>query len=576
MENNTNKSQAEIYREERKERLAKAAAKNAKKSPKLSKAKKTAGKVIAIILAVVIVLGAIGGILNFFGTPEKVLKVSSGEKQYTLTLGELNYYYFNSWSNYQNQAYKFDSSYGEGFGLQAMGYDYTKTPDSQEYLDKYAQITGIALEDLDSENPTWADVFKYAAVSQLIQIKYGAEKAAEAGITMTDEQKKDIEDTIASLQKNAKEQDFSVDRYLRAQFGNGVTEKLVRKMLEEATLAGSYFEKLRDDLSAGVTEDKINAKYNENKDAYDIVSVRLYEFSTDEVKTEDGATEEAKKEAQDKANKETKAKADNFLAAVTDEASFIKTAEALIKAEDPKSTVKASEATDCSDYTYDDFAGDSEELAKWIYDDARKVGDKTLITIEDGTYVAVLMTAVPHKDMSVDSNDVRHILVQFPTDEKGKTVELTDKIKAETRQKAQAILDEYLKNPTEENFAALAKEKTEDTGSKENGGLYEGVDKDTNFVKPFLNWTIDSARKPGDTGIVETEYGYHIMYYVKSEGVTWYETVKEEILADEYNAVFDDVTKKYIDPVDLGSALIDYTVNKENKHIAKIILNFTK
>ena len=35
MENN--KTQAEIYREERKERLAKAAAKQAKKSPKISK-----------------------------------------------------------------------------------------------------------------------------------------------------------------------------------------------------------------------------------------------------------------------------------------------------------------------------------------------------------------------------------------------------------------------------------------------------------------------------------------------------------------------------------------------------------
>ena len=40
MENNNNKSQAEIYREERKARLAKEAAKKAKKSPKLSKTKK--------------------------------------------------------------------------------------------------------------------------------------------------------------------------------------------------------------------------------------------------------------------------------------------------------------------------------------------------------------------------------------------------------------------------------------------------------------------------------------------------------------------------------------------------------
>ena len=53
MENN-NKSQAELYREERKERLAKAAAKKAKKNPSLSRAKKILGKVIAVVLVVAI------------------------------------------------------------------------------------------------------------------------------------------------------------------------------------------------------------------------------------------------------------------------------------------------------------------------------------------------------------------------------------------------------------------------------------------------------------------------------------------------------------------------------------------
>ena len=33
------------------------------------------------------------------------------------------------------------------------------------------------------------------------------------------------------------------------------------------------------------------------------------------------------------------------------------------------------------------------------------------------------------------------------------------------------------------------------------------------MVEAFENWSYDAARKPGDTAVVETEYGYHIMYY---------------------------------------------------------------
>ena len=34
------------------------------------------------------------------------------------------------------------------------------------------------------------------------------------------------------------------------------------------------------------------------------------------------------------------------------------------------------------------------------------------------------------------------------------------------------------------------------------------------MVEAFENWCYDAARKTGDTDIVETEYGYHVMYFV--------------------------------------------------------------
>ena len=70
---------------------------------------------------------------------------------------------------------------------------------------------------------------------------------------------------------------------------------------------------------------------------------------------------------------------------------------------------------------------------------------------------------------------------------------------------------------TEESFAALVEENTDDGGSLGTGGLYEGVAPGSNFVEEFRAWAIDAARLEGETDIVKTQFGYHIMYYVSGE-----------------------------------------------------------
>ena len=186
MENN-NKTQAELYREERKERLAKAAAKNAKRSPKSIKASKTAKKVIAIALAVVLCFGAVSAVLSFFDVPQKVISVSVDGIEENISLAEINYYYFQNWTQMYSTSAQYDQ-YGEGMGVQMTGFDYTKTPDKQDYIDDYKNVTGVAVEDLgDIENPTWEDVLTYSAYTQLVYLKYGAAKAEEAGIELTED-----------------------------------------------------------------------------------------------------------------------------------------------------------------------------------------------------------------------------------------------------------------------------------------------------------------------------------------------------------------------------------------------------
>lgn len=115
--------------------------------------------------------------------------------------------------------------------------------------------------------------------------------------------------------------------------------------------------------------------------------------------------------------------------------------------------------------------------------------------------------------------DVRHILVQVKggtTDDSG-AVTYSDEEWGTCRADAQAILDQWLAGEkTEESFAALATEKTEDPGSQQSGGLYQQVVAGQ-MVQPFNDWCFDEARTYGDYGLVQTSYGYHVMFFVKSE-----------------------------------------------------------
>lgn len=575
MENN-NKSQAEIYREERKERLAKTAAKKAK-NPGLTKAKKIIGKVIAVVLAVAVVFGAVGGVLNFFGTPQKVIKVSvAGDKDYSFSLAEFNFFYYLVWSQIQNTAYQYEYQYsqyyGAGAGLTVTGYDYTKSPALQEYKDDYSNLTGIKLADLNKDSATWADVMEFAAISQLMQTKHLSKLAKNAGLSVTPEEQTEIDKQITDYENEAKEADYSTNRFLRDRFGNGITEKLLREILTEQALADAYFEKFATDAENAITDEQVNEKYNSDPDSYNIVSLRAYPFAAEyDEKADDDAKEEARKKA--------KAKADAFLASATDEQNFIKLAETELKKSDDTKEQDPDETTAMKNaYKKDITSNISEEVAAWAFNADTKAGDSKVFAATEDDFFVVMLTATAHKDITSSGNDVRHILFKFPEAQKdadGKEIPITDAQKAEVKEKAEKVLALYLENPTEENFVKLTNENTEDVdteGKPNNGGLYEGVTASSSYVESFLNWSIDEKRKAGDTGIIETEFGYHIMYYVKSQGETWEQNIRNEILTTASDDLITQIDNDYVKKVNLNNVFVKWTFKQQTKHINEIIL----
>lgn len=158
--------------------------------------------------------------------------------------------------------------------------------------------------------------------------------------------------------------------------------------------------------------------------------------------------------------------------------------------------------------------------------------------------------------------DVRHCLImpEGATSETIRTETFSDEAWAASEKKAQDLLDAWLKgDKTEESFAALANENTDDGNDADmngepDGGLYTGVTKGQ-MVAEFEDWCFDPSRQVGDTGIVKTTYGYHIMYYVNSE-VTWPLYAEQDILAMKENEFITNCMAKYPMEVDYSAIQI--------------------
>lgn len=157
--------------------------------------------------------------------------------------------------------------------------------------------------------------------------------------------------------------------------------------------------------------------------------------------------------------------------------------------------------------------------------------------------------------------NVRHILIapegEKVTDETTGVAAYTEAQMADARAEAQTILDTWKSGEaTEDSFAALAAEHTEDPGSKETGGLYEQVTKGK-MVAEFDTWCFDAARQPGDTDLVETSYGVHIMYFVsKSDQPMWYAAAESEMHTARLNEMVQAILDSHPYEVDYASIVL--------------------
>lgn len=518
------KSKAEQYRDERKARIAKSAKKNAHSMEARNTAKKVVNKVISIVLCAVIVLGVVAFSLNYYGALQRVIKIGGVGSDQSVTIAEYEYYYMRAYNQVRYQA-----QYYQYYYQTSNGYDLSLTPEEQTQTTK----------DTDGNEITWAEKL-HEDTLEIIQLhKAYYNEALKMGLKLTkadeafiDKQIEDLRDEAKSAGSNSSSSNsenkvtYSLNAYLRKVYGGSINERFLRKQLKIQVLAQKYLTERTNEIAKDYEQKDIDAEYKKDTTAYDFVTFRAYTFKTTELTKEDKETDDALKARQAKANAEVKKNANDFYNAVTNDATFTAKAKELNKDTADYNVDKETKYSMLKSTAQSTF---SEDAAKWLFDSSTKVGSKKLFSDEEnGKYIVVLALSKPHQEQTVTA---RHIL--FQTKDQNSGNDLSEEEIAKKKTQAEDVLKKFNEgDKTEDSFAALANEYNEDTGSSSNGGLYEHI-YPGQMVTEFNDWVFDANRKAGDVELVETDFGYHIIYFVAKDGKDYYDSAIRSSKANE-------------------------------------------
>ena len=455
-----------------------------------------------------------------------------GEKY---TAAEVEYYYQTAYRNFvTNSQYSYFLSY--------LGLNTNATLKSQSINSTAAAMLGIELPDADAESTeadsdadplaptgmTWHDYFLDEALDNMRVIQATLKAAEAEGFQYPAGVQAQYDDNMDALKAVAAASGISVSQYLKGNFGAGVTEKVYGEQLMRVLRYSAYADAYQDSLT--YSDSELEEAYGADRNTYDHVSYEVVSFS--------GAAEST---TDDEGN--------------TVEPTEEEAAAALEAAQDLAQTVldgfqdggDLEELANENDGTYSKNENGTYSagsvMSEWLYDSARKSGDAS--TLADGTvqYVVVFHDRFRDENPTID---IRHILVPLGSGsiaegEEGYEDEQAQ-LKADAHAKAEELLAQWQSGEaTEDSFAALALKESTD-GSKYDGGLYTEVYQGR-MVTEFNDWCFDTARQSGDTGVVDTQYGSHVMYFSGVNAARWQTQVAANLRTEAYTAWEEDLVK---------------------------------
>lgn len=501
------------------------------------KAKALTVTFVVIMLAIALTAAGVLGVraVNNSGIFEKnTITATVGDHK--LNAVQINYYLNDI---VRNQYSQWQSMYGDSTSmyLSMMGVS-TSTPLNE-------QVTN------EETGETWADNFLHQALEKAKSDYALYDKAMAEGFKLSEEDESSIKLSLEQIklyalyyagQKNP-------NKYLRALYGYGSDMKSYEEYTRVSYIASAYYNKNREALKYNDTA--IRTEDNKDLNKYTSFSYATYYLSSSSF-LEGGTKDEKGNISYTDAEKAAALKKAEEVANSLLAAKDITELDTAIKALEINKDNKNAAATQNQLVMYSEIPA---SMQSWIADKAREKNNITVIANEsttkdadgketkvtNGYYVVLFQTR--DENLRPLAN-VRHLLVQFEggtTDSNGNKV-YTDAEKAKAKTEAEKLLDDWKKGAaTEDSFIELVKKHSDDAGSKEQGGLIEDIHRNSNLVDSFKAWSVDPDRKVGDTAVLISEYGYHVMFYSSNEELTYRDYMISEDLREA------DITKWHED-----------------------------
>ena len=432
-----------------------------------------------------------------------------GEKY---TAAEVDFYFQNAYQGFlSNQNVSYMISY--------MGLN-TSAPLKEQTISEDAAGMMATMGFTGAEKDmSWYDYFLDQALEQMARIQAGLKAAEAEGFAYPAGVQAQYEDSMANLKSSAQASGASMSTFLANNFGPLMTEKIYGEQLLRILKFEAYAGAYSDGLTYSAEE--LESAYQENPKNYDKASYESVSFSGAAPSTtdEDGNTVEPTEEESEAALAAAKENADALLAAYQEDGGSL---------EELAETYGGSyTSTDKGSYT-------GSTVTEWLFEGDHQDGDATVL--ESGTTYYVVLFHDRFRE-EYETIDIRHILVRT---ESGSLTAEDDgyedeqaQLKADAKAKADELLSQWQSGEaTEDSFAALAMQESVD-GSKYDGGLYAQVT-EGQMVETFNDWCFDPARQAGDTGVVETQFGAHVMYFSGKNLPAWQKDVRDVLSGEDY------------------------------------------
>lgn len=468
--------------------------------------------VAAVITAFVVIIAGyfiyISGVLPKVVTGVKITKTVDGVTQTidNISVAETNYHYFQVLSSYYN------------YGIIGSDVDLDTV---------YDQTTG----------KTYRMLLLDSAANELMNSTIVNQEAERMGYLPHSGASRYADLSIESVTQTATLYGFSsVQQYLQALYGKGMSPRVLRSCLERQCLTQEYENYVRQFLFT-VSEEELNAAYDANPTVYQRVDFDYYFFAGEMDEEGNYDIDEAVDNANDVIDAATDA--DSFAAAVVNIIGE-ETAELAGFTED-------NNPTHAEGYTSSSCDTIAEGMSEFLFDDARTEGDTIVIETEQGAYAvrfdnrhindeltATYRTLTLYNDAArqadatpesiaaglTETMNEANAIVAAPMD----SLAFADAVKTNSD-----VVSEIITAGYNDGTAASRFESTEDSPLS---------DREISLG----TWLFDSARVQGDTLVLASDdSSYVTIYYFENVVPEWMYTARTQLITGYVNSWSDDI-----------------------------------